>query len=84
MQSATEGVPAPDSERIPQQPAAQIRALLHDLSNALEIVVQSEYLLSTVAETPELSREWLGLLGQGTQQAIQLNKQLREYVRTHS
>ncbi|HEX4022886.1 MAG TPA: hypothetical protein VHX63_17200 [Acidobacteriaceae bacterium] len=84
MPSTTEGVRAPESERIPPQPAAQIRALLHDLSNALEIVVQSEYLLSTAAEAPELSKEWLGLLDKGTQQAIQLNKQLREYVRAHS
>ncbi len=65
---------------IPPPIAEHLRTLLHDLSNALEIVVQAEYLLSTVVEMPEASKEWLGLLHKGTQQAIQLNQKLREYV----
>ena len=83
MPEDTEGNPKPNTEQIPQQPAMRIRTLLHDMSNALEIVVQAEYLLS-IAETPEMSKEWLGLLSKGTQQAMQLNKELREYVRAHS
>jgi len=83
MQQAVEGASNPDSERIPSLPSARIRTLLHDMSNALEIVVQAEYLLS-MAETPETTKEWLSLLHRGTQQAIELNKELRDYVRTNS
>ena len=83
MPDAAEGAHRPSPERIPQDSALHIRTLLHDMSNALEIVVQAEYLLST-AETPEMSKEWLGLLSKGTQQAIQFNKELREFVRAHS
>ena len=83
MPDAVEGATNPAAEQIPQQPAMHIRTLLHDMSNALEIVVQAEYLLLT-ADNAEMSREWLSLLSKGTQQAIQLNKELREYVRAHS
>ncbi len=69
---------------IPPPIAEHLRTLLHDLSNALEIVVQAEYLLSTVEEMPEASTEWLGLLRKGTQQALKLNQTLREYVRKQS
>jgi hypothetical protein len=68
---------------IPPQIAERLRALLHDLGNALEIVLQAEYLLSTATELPPEAKEWLGLLRKGTQQATKLNQTLREEVRKH-
>lgn len=69
--------------RIPQELSAEIRRLMHDLSNALEIVLQSGYLLMT-ADTEEPVKEWIGLLDGGAQQALKIHQQLREYIRAHS
>ncbi len=74
--------PSPDGA-IPAQIAERLRALLHDLGNALEVVVQAEYLLSNFAELPPESQEWLSLLRRGTQQAMALNQTLREELRRH-
>lgn len=69
--------------KIPHAQADEIRKLAHDLSNALEIVVQSSYLLSTT-KLDELGKKWVGLLDQGTQQAAELNRELREYIRANT
>ncbi|HZU08550.1 MAG TPA: hypothetical protein VFA02_01500 [Pseudacidobacterium sp.] len=68
---------------IPTEQALHLRRLLHDLSNALEIILQTSYLLSTSnLEGPAL--QWHQLLDQGVKQATNLNRELREYVRSHS
>ena len=68
---------------IPPELSAEIRRLMHDLSNALEIVLQAGYLLNTAA-TEEPVKEWIGLLDGGAQQALKIHQQLRELIRTHS
>lgn len=68
---------------IPQELSTELRRLMHDLSNALEIVLQAGYLLTT-AELEEPVKEWVGLLDGGTQQALNIHRQLREYIRLHS
>lgn len=68
---------------IPPEISAEIRRLMHDLSNALEIVLQSGYLL-TMADTEKPVQEWIGLLDGGAQQALKIHQQLREYIRAHS
>jgi hypothetical protein len=74
---------AASAAKIPQEQANAIRKLAHDLSNALEIIVQSSYLLSTT-DLDELGKKWVGLLDQGTQQAAGLNRELREYIRANT
>jgi hypothetical protein len=68
---------------IPPEISEEIRRLMHDLSNALEIVLQAGYLL-TSADTEEPVKEWIGLLDGGAQQALKVHQQLREYIRLHS
>jgi hypothetical protein len=68
---------------IPQELSTELRRLMHDLSNALEIVVQADYLLTT-ADTEEPVKGWIGLLDGGTQQALNIHRQLRDYIRLHS
>lgn len=68
---------------IPAEQAERIRRLCHDLSNALEIVVQTSYLLGML-ELDENGRQWRTMLDQGVQQASQINRELRDYVRAHS
>jgi hypothetical protein len=68
---------------IPIEHAEKIRHYAHDLSNALEIIVQTSYLLG-MAELDANSRQWLAMLDQGVQQAAGINRELREYIRSNS
>ncbi len=77
-QNADGGTP-----QIPEDLAVEIRKLAHDLSNALEIIVQTSYLLSTT-EMKEPASEWLRMLDGGVQKALDLNIALRNYIKTHS
>ncbi len=71
------------SDKLPETLAKDIRKLSHDLSNALEIVVQTSYLLSTV-ELKEPATEWLRMLEDGVSRALELNNSLRTTIRQHS
>ncbi len=76
--------PAPsDAEKIPEDVALEIRRLAHDLSNALEIIVQTSYLLN-LAELKEPASDWLRMLDSGVTRALEINLQLREYIKTHT
>ena len=70
-------------QQIPEELAVEIRKLAHDLSNALEIIVQTSYLLN-MAELKEPASEWLRMLDTGVIKAIELNTHLREYIRLHT
>lgn len=71
------------SQNIPQPQAAEIRRMAHDLSNALEVVVQASYLLSNTPIEGD-AKEWLKLLDQGVRNATEINRNLREYIRANS
>ncbi len=68
---------------IPEELAIEIRKLAHDLSNALEIIVQTSYLLST-AELKEPASDWLGMLDSGVNKALDINQNLRNYIKLHA
>jgi hypothetical protein len=71
--------------KIPIAAAEELRHLSHELSNALEVVLQTNYLLGMTAEgVNEDSRKWRAMLDQGVMQASQINRQLRDYLRAHS
>ncbi|MDE1160343.1 MAG: hypothetical protein PW792_00195 [Acidobacteriaceae bacterium] len=76
-------MPASPQSQIPEDLALEIRRLAHELSNALEIIVQTSYLLS-MAELKPPADEWLRMLDSGTNKALDLNLQLREYIKTHA
>jgi hypothetical protein len=69
--------------QIPEELALEIRRLAHDLSNALEIIVQTSYLLN-MAELKEPASEWLRMLDTGVVKALDLNLQLREYIKANT
>ena len=81
-QDSSQQMLAPTS-MIPSDVAVEVRRLSHDLSNALEIIVQCSYLLST-AEIPEESRAWVTLLEQGVKKTTSVNQELRKFIQTHS
>jgi hypothetical protein len=70
-------------EKIPEELALEVRKLAHDLSNALEIIVQTSYLLSTV-DLKEPASDWLRMLDSGVQKALDINLALRTYIKTHT
>ena len=68
---------------IPDDLAREIRRIAHDLSNSLEIIVQTSYLRS-MAELKEPATEWLRMLDSGVNKALELNLELRGYIRAHT
>ena len=70
-------------QEIPEDLAVEIRRLAHDLSNALEIIVQTSFLLSTT-EMKEPASDWLQMLDGGVQKALDINLALRNYVKDHT
>ncbi len=73
----------PSTEMIPEELALVIRKLAHDLSNALEIIVQTSYLL-TLAELKEPASQWLEMLDSGVSKALDINQSLRDYIKHHT
>jgi hypothetical protein len=81
----TEPTPTPQSAsaEIPEDLALEIRKLAHELSNALEIIVQTSYLLGTV-EMKEPGSDWLRMLDNGVRKALDINLALRNYIKAHT
>jgi hypothetical protein len=75
--------PSAAQQQIPEELALEMRRLAHDLSNALEIIVQTSYLLN-MAELKEPANEWLRMLDSGVTKALELNLELREYLKLHT
>ncbi len=74
---------APSEEKFPEELALEVRKLAHDLSNALEIIVQTSFLLSTV-DLKEPASDWLKMLDGGVEKALGINLELREYIKRHT
>ena len=70
-------------ELMPEDIALEVRRLAHDLSNALEVIVQTSYLLS-MAELKEPASDWLRMLDSGVQKALSINLELREYIKRNT
>ena len=77
-------MPAPENSAndVPP-PAKTIRELAHDLSNAIEIIMQSSFLLGTL-DLGENGRQWHQLLEGGVEKATAINRQLREALRSET
>jgi hypothetical protein len=69
--------------RIPPDITRELRSLAHDLSNSLETILQASYLVSQT-ELPASTRRWVEMLDQASQEAVTLNRKLREILRSQS
>ena len=80
-----EPIPTTDNAaaEIPEELAIEIRKLAHELSNALEVIVQTSYLLGTV-DLKEPGSDWVRMLDSGVRKALDLNLALRNYIKNHS
>jgi hypothetical protein len=83
MNEEMQAGPQPGSSEIPEELALEIRKLAHDLSNALEIIVQTNYLLATV-EMKEPGSEWLQMMDNAVRKALEINLALRTYIKAHT
>jgi hypothetical protein len=83
MTEPSQPVPQSGPAEIPEDLAIEIRKLAHDLSNALEIIVQTSYLLGTV-ELKEPGSDWLRMLDNGVHKALDINLALRTYIKAHT
>ena len=71
------------SDKIPAELAKELRVMAHDLSNALETIVQATYLISQ-AGPPENSRRWVEMIDEASQEAVRINQRLRQLLRQQS
>lgn len=79
--SATTAEPA--AQQIPEDLAVEIRKLAHELSNALEVIVQTSYLLNTLG-LKEPGSDWLRMMDGGVRKAMDINLSLRNYIKVHT
>jgi hypothetical protein len=83
MSESSTAVSSASAQQIPEELALEIRRMAHDLSNALEVIVQTSYLLS-MAELKEPASDWLRMLESGVNKALDLNIELRSYIKQHT
>jgi hypothetical protein len=72
-----------DPKEVPGETILKLRTLAHDLSNAIENVMQGSYLLAQTS-LDEQSKKWLVLIDQAAHEAAGLNREIREILRSHS
>jgi hypothetical protein len=70
-----------DAKKLPVDVANQMRELVHDLSNSIETIMQASYLLGQL-ELPSHGKKWVELVAEAAQGAAQINRQLREVLRS--
>ncbi len=69
--------------KIPREHMLEIRRLVHEMGNALEIIVQTNYLLN-MGEADESTKQWLKMMDTGVRQASEVSKELRQYLMLHA
>jgi K+-sensing histidine kinase KdpD len=69
--------------RVAADTVAHMRTIAHDLSNALEAIMQASYLLAQ-SKLDENPKRWADLIDSSSQQAARLNRDLRKLLRALS
>lgn len=77
---ATDKSPA---EKSPSELNAELRTLAHDLSNAIETIMQATYLLGT-AQIDENGKKWVELIDKASRDAARINRDIREHLRAQT
>jgi nitrogen-specific signal transduction histidine kinase len=58
-----------------------LRKLAHDLSNALETILQASYLLGQ-REMDPTSKKWAQMIDTASQDAVRVNREIREVLKS--
>ena len=72
-----------EPKKLSDDTIATLRTLAHELSNAIENVMQASYLLSQ-SKPDERSAKWIELISSATAEAARINREIREILRSHS
>jgi hypothetical protein len=70
-------------EKIPHNLSKELRTLAHDLSNSIECIMQACYLLNN-SNLDAGTKKWAEMIDQGARDAAQINRQIRDFLRTRS
>jgi hypothetical protein len=70
-----------EAKKLPQDTVATLRRLSHDLSNAIENVMQACYLLSQ-SRLDDQNAKWLALINSSAEDAARMNREIREILRS--
>lgn len=70
-------------QKLPEDTVTTLRTLAHELSNALENVMQAAYLLGQSKLGDQDSR-WLKLIKSASEEAARINREIREILRSRS
>ena len=72
-----------NSPKIPLDVSTKLRTLAHDLSNAIETVMQAGYLLGQ-AKLDGDTRKWVSLIDNASRDAARINREIRDILRANS
>jgi len=72
-----------NAAKIPPDVSTKLRTLAHDLSNAIETVMQAGYLLGQ-AKLEEDTKKWVTLIENASRDAARINREIREILRANS
>jgi signal transduction histidine kinase len=78
--------PEPGMGSVPRIPLAiskNLRTLAHDLSNAIETIMQASYLLSQ-AKLDDANKKWVELIDSASRDAARINREIRDILRSQS
>jgi hypothetical protein len=72
-----------NTPKIPLEISTKLRSLAHDLSNAIETVMQAGYLLGQ-AKLDEETKKWVALIDAASRDAARINREMRDVLRNNS
>ena len=70
-----------DPSKMANETVARLRVLAHDLSNAVENVMQASYLLAQ-SQLDDNNQKWLKVIDAAAQEAARINREIREILRS--
>jgi hypothetical protein len=71
------------TQKLPADVVQQLRTLSHDLSNAIETVMQASYLLGQ-ANLDATNKKWVELIDNAVKDSARINREIREILRAQS
>jgi hypothetical protein len=73
----------PTETKIPPEISTNLRSLAHDLSNAIETIMQACYLLNQ-SKLDDNGKKWAEMVDNGARDAARINREIRDVLRTRS
>jgi hypothetical protein len=71
------------ADKTPAEINSELRTLAHDLSNAIETIMQATYLLGT-AQIDDNGKKWVELIDKASRDAARINRDIREHLRAQT